>query len=162
MGNKPGSLSDRVRSLRLSDSTEATGNAWWWMPWLLCILLFFLTGFLALEAFSPIDDELIKKLAEERGLNVGKPTDKSEALAKLGMTSTAGTEIALEAKGYIVPYSLIQVSPKISGTVMELNIKEGMLIKTDNFLLARLEDIEYSSDWQHAEALKKAAEARLE
>lgn len=159
------SLSDRVRSLRLTEDHEASSNAWWWIPWAICVLLLCVSGVLALEAFSPLDDETIKKLAEERGLQADKPSDRSDALAKLGLPTTGGgaaTEISLEAKGYIVPFSLIQVSPKISGTVMKLNIKEGMLIKSDNFLLAKLEDIEYESDWQRAESIKKAAQARHE
>jgi multidrug efflux pump subunit AcrA (membrane-fusion protein) len=153
----PGSLSQRVQSLRLSDSSEGTGSTFWWLPWLLSLVLLFAVGLLALEAFSPIDDELIKKLAEERGLNVGKPASTSEALAKLGLptsTGSAATEIALEAKGYIVPFSLVQVSPKITGTVMKLYIKEGIQVEKDA-VLAELEDVEYDSD-------TKGAKARLE
>jgi HlyD family secretion protein len=147
------SLSDRVRSLRLTETSEATGNAWWWLPWALCVAFFFLTGFLALEAFSPIDNDMVKKLATERGLNVGKSESPSTP-------QSSSLEISLEAKGYIVPYRLIQVSPKISGTVMKLNIKEGMQIKTDDFVIAELEDIEYQSDLSRAEGVKKAAQAR--
>ena len=33
--------------------------------------------------------------------------------------------IVLESKGYIIPISLIQVSPKVGGMVMKLNITEG-------------------------------------
>src|SRR5262245_8886566 len=115
-----GSLSERVRSLRLTDNSETTGNGWWWLPWGGSVLLLFVTGFLSLEAFSPIDDETIKKLAEDRGLNVGKSDGKGASSARQvlpGETDSASVEIALESKGYIVPISLIQVSPKVSGTV---------------------------------------------
>lgn len=159
----PGSLSERVRSLRLTDSSEAAGSAWSWMPWALCAVLLLVSGVLALEAFSPPDDETIKKLAEERGLNVGKGDGQTTSLGRLvlpGSSESAATEVVLESKGYIVPISLIQVSPKVSGTVMKLNIKEGMLIKTDNFVLAELEEIEYKSDLDRAIGVKKAAEAR--
>src|SRR6266542_1315662 len=86
----PSTLSDRVRSLRLAESNEtpsSSGGKWWWIPWTLCALLFCATSLLALEAFSPIDDDTVKKLAEERGLNVGKGTANTTAtsLAHLGV-----------------------------------------------------------------------------
>ena len=115
-----GSLSDRVRSLRLPDSYETNGgNSFWWLPWALCLVLLGATGFLALEAFSPIDDDALKKLAEERKLTVTSESAQTK-LSLPGSTGSgvAASEIALESKGYIVPISLIQVSPKISGTVL--------------------------------------------
>jgi multidrug resistance efflux pump len=59
-----------------------------------------------------------------------------------------------------VPFSLIQVSPKISGTVLKLNIEEGKEVPKD-FELAVLEDIEFKSDLDHAVAAKQSAEGRL-
>src|SRR6478736_5801887 len=87
-------LADRVRSLRLSDAAEPTssgGGRLWWLPWAICGVLFCATALLALEAFSPIDDDMIKKIAEERGLNVGKggPAPVT-SLASLGVKSQAG------------------------------------------------------------------------
>jgi HlyD family secretion protein len=161
----PNSLSERVRSLRLTDSSESAGGALWWLPWTLCVVLVLAVGFLALEAFSPIDDEMVKKLADERGLNLGKTDTQSAALAKLGVSQSAGSkeskiEISLEAKGYIVPFSLIQVSPKISGTVMKLYIKEGMAVKK-NELLAEIEDIEYKADLDHSVGAVESAQGRV-
>src|SRR5437660_1323487 len=100
-----GSLSDRVRSLRLTESSEPAGNTWWWLPWALCVALLFLSGFLALEAFSPIDDDLLKKLAEERKLDLG--TGAAPASLRLPGSPGSGessAEISLESKGYIVPF----------------------------------------------------------
>jgi multidrug resistance efflux pump len=165
MGNSSvGTLSERVRSLRLSEASDVKASGWWWIPWGACLVLLCAAGFFALEAFSPIDDDMIKKLAEERGLSVGKPPAQSAALEKLGLpTSTSGnaTEIVLEAKGYIVPFSLIQVSPKITGTVLKLNIKEGMAVEK-NKELARLEDIEYRADLDRSKGAINAAKARLD
>src|SRR5687768_23269 len=112
-------LSERVRSLRLTEANEASESAGlWWLPWAICFVLICATAFFAIEALSPIDDEMLKKLAEERGLNVGKePAKGSETLLKLGVQpGSSATEIALESKGYIVPIRLVQVSPKIGGT----------------------------------------------
>ena len=126
----------RVRSATgaLAAPTESTNRPArrWWLPWACCFVFFCATGFFALEALSPIDDEMIKKLAEERGLNIGKAESSSAALERIGLPSGEGCaalEISLESKGYIVPISLIQVSPKVSGTVTNLNIKEGMAVE---------------------------------
>jgi len=164
-----GTLSERVRSLRLTESSEITssaGSRWWWMPWVLCVVLFCATSLLAMEAFSPIDDDMIKKLAEERGLNIGAGAAAPAAsLSGLGVKSTPGDkstlEVALSSKGNVVPLSLIQVSPKIGGTVMELNFKEGDEVQEGD-VLARLEDIEYRSDRDRALAVKQGAESRVD
>lgn len=165
---KGATLSERVRSLSLSNANEpepASTSRWWWVSWALCGVLFFLTGLLAMEAFSPIDDELIKKLAEERGLNVGKGgAAPAVSVAGLGVKSPTSdgpaVEISLESKGNIIPSSLIQVSPKIGGTVIKLSFKEGDEVKEDQ-VLAVLEDIEFRSDRDRAKAAKEAAEGRL-
>ena len=67
---KTGTLSDRVRSLRLTETAEqpSGGGAVRRLPWVFCVLLLGATGLLAMEAFAPIDDELVKKLAEEARL----------------------------------------------------------------------------------------------
>jgi HlyD family secretion protein len=160
-------LSERVRSLRLSESSDATSGAAWrsWIPWAICVFLFCAAGVFALEAFSPINDDLIKKLAQERGLNVGKGAADS-SVGKLVLpgapgSSSSSVEISLESKGYLIAYKLIQVSPKITGTVLKLNIEEGKEVPKD-FVLAELEDIEYQSDLDHAIEAKKSAEGRLE
>jgi multidrug resistance efflux pump len=163
-GNRsPETLSERVRSLRLTEVSNAGASAGWWIPWAICLVLLCATAVLALEAFSPIDDEMVKKLAEERGLSVGKPEAKGSAWKFVlpGAPESAASEITLESKGYIVPFSLVQVSPKISATVMKLYIKEGMAVNKD-FVLAELEEVEYQSDLDHAIQAKEGAAARLE
>ena len=159
----PGSLSERVRSLRLTETSESTRGALWWLPWALCIVLLGTAGFLALEAFAPIDDDLLKKLAEERGLNLGKgeaPGSEKVAVPGMADANLSVSDIKLESKGYIVPIRLVQVSPKISGTVVKLNIEEGKFVEK-GFVLAVLEDVEYRSDYQRALGTMRAAEARI-
>jgi len=163
-----GSLSERVRSLRLHDTAEPTQSvsSWWWLPWAICFVLLCGTAFFALEALSPINDDLLIKLADERGLNLGKPGAPGGAQAKSklnvpGMATSADGEIALESKGYIVPISLIQVSPKISGTVLKLNIEEGKEVQK-GYLLAVLEDVEYRSDFERTQGAQKAARAKAD
>lgn len=163
MSETGNSLSDRVRSLRIDEASETSSGGWWWLPWVLCVLLLFAAGFLALEAFSPIDDDLIKKLAEERGLNLGKgaaPGSERITVPGLADANLSASDVKLEAKGYIVPIRLVQVSPKISGTVVKLNIEEGKLVDK-GFTLAVLEDVEYRSDYQRALGSLRAVEARV-
>jgi multidrug resistance efflux pump len=158
------SLSERVRSLRLDEGGEPTGGGLWWLPWAICVVLVLVSAFFAMEVMSPIDDDMVKKLAEERKLFAVKTESPSASLDKLGVTSTGDTktEIALEAKGYIVPFSLIQISPKIGGTVIELRIWEGKAVKKGE-LLAVVEDVDYQgTDKLRAIGSVAAAQGRLD
>lgn len=157
-------LSERVRSLRLPETNESAGGGWWWLPWVIVGVLMCALGLLAIEAFSPLDDDTIKKLADARGLNLRKDNPQLAPLARLGLPTSARDgvpEIALESKGYIVPISLIQVSPKISGTVMNLYIEEGNPVRKGD-TLAKLEVVEYKSDFDRTKAAVDAAKARLD
>lgn len=159
-------LSERVRSLRLPDAAPSSTAAggWRWLPWVCCAVLSFITAVLALEAFSPIDDEHVKKLAEERGLNLRQDASPgSTAISIPGSSASAGStnEVVLESKGYIVPISLIQVSPIISATVMKLNVEEGKFVK-EGFILAELDTTEFKADRDRAQGTVKSAKARLE
>lgn len=69
-------------------------------------------------------------------------------------------DIVLENKGYIVPAHQILVSPKVTGTILELNIEEGMSIR-EGFEIARLESTEYEADRDRAQALHDNARHRL-
>jgi multidrug resistance efflux pump len=160
----PLALSERVRSLRLPHMNAAlSGGASRWLPWAICGLLLFATSLLAVEAFAPISDDLLKKLAEERGLNLGTDNLSSSALSMAGASAPTASksEIALESKGYIVPFSLIQVSPIISGTVLQLYIEEGKKVEK-GFVLAELDPTEFKADYDKAVAGIKSAEGRMD
>ncbi len=66
---------------------------------------------------------------------------------------------ALELSGYIVPYRKVNVSPRIPGTVTQLTIDVGQLVKQGE-LLAQLDDASYVADLQQAEASLAAAISR--
>jgi multidrug resistance efflux pump len=72
-------------------------------------------------------------------------------------------EVALEAKGYVVAAHAVQVSPKVSGTIVWVHEKfeEGQRFK-EGEVLARLEDEEYKADHDAAAASLKRAKARLD
>ncbi len=118
----------------------------------LCVL-----SWLAWPALAGSGAQADKEYAEYLDLKKsGDPADgpgngEKAAEAKAKAAQAGPDAIVLESKGYIIPISLIQVSPKVGGMVTKLNITEGMRVKKD-FLLAELEDIEYRADRDRARA----------
>src|SRR5262245_57052526 len=145
-GGRPLSLSDRVRSLRLPDRTSAPGRRTSWLPWLLCLLLGGSTVFFALR--SP---------GEEKSAD---SSSRPAIPAPQAAQPAEGGDIALTAKGYVIPVHQIQVSPKVSGMIMELFIEEGMRVPED-FVLAKLETTEYKAERDRVAASVEAAKRRL-
>src|SRR5207248_2631071 len=70
-------------------------------------------------------------------------------------------DVVLEAKGYIIPSRTYQVSPKVSGMVMKLNIKKEGDFFEKGKILAQLEDVDYEADAEHARQSLKTAQERL-
>src|SRR5262249_9574694 len=152
-GERPLSLTDRVRSLRLPQRQASAVGALSWVPWVLCLLLAASTAFFAFrpggEEKSPLDVQNLNKTSPD----VAKlPGDKSEPGNK--------DEIVHESKGYIVPISLIQISPLIGGKVVKLNIEEGNRVKKGD-LLAQVEEDEYRAEYNHAVGAVQSAKRRL-
>jgi multidrug resistance efflux pump len=73
----------------------------------------------------------------------------------------ADDEIALECKGYLVPVSQIQVSPRVSGEITEIHFEEGTRVKKGD-VLARIDPTPYDLDYKRAQAQVAAARARVE
>jgi multidrug resistance efflux pump len=69
-------------------------------------------------------------------------------------------EIALESKGYVTPVHQIQVSPKVSGTIVRLHFEEGQRVQKGS-ILAQLETTDYQADYDHTLATVEAARQRL-
>jgi RND family efflux transporter MFP subunit len=70
-------------------------------------------------------------------------------------------DVALENKGYLVPATQVQVSPRVSGEITEIHFEEGTRVKKGD-LLARIDPTPYDLDYKRAQALVAAARARLE
>ena len=66
----------------------------------------------------------------------------------------------LDFKGYILPVQPIVVSPKVSGTIVKLNIGEGRHVKKGD-VLAELEDIDYKADFFRAQWAVETARQQL-
>jgi HlyD family secretion protein len=151
-GDRPTSLSERVRSLRLPDRPASRGGRSW-LPWLLCAVLACSTAYLAVDrpAAQAGDADGKAESGPAPGANVPGAVPDGDA-------APPGS-VVLESKGNLVPIQLIQVSPKVGGMVMKLNILEGMRVDK-GFVLAELETVDYKADYDRAVATAKSAEER--
>lgn len=164
MNNGSVTLSDRVQSLRLPDRPRTQPVGRWWLPWLLCLLLTGTTAFFAYSSLNrpPQAAETEEEVDLLKLAKTAAPAGENGERAR-GLPATFGTSpeaepgaVLLESKGYIVPVQMIQVSPKVVGMVMKLNIQEGMkVIKGD--ILAELETVEYRAEFMRARATANAA-----
>jgi multidrug resistance efflux pump len=160
-GARP-ALSDRVRSLRLSETTEESGGRRMaWLPWTLCAILALVVGYLALDSMAPVDEETLKQAVEERLALMEKegnaPSGSSMSLSSA--KASASGEVAHTSKGYVTPVHTIQVSPQVTAKIMELTFDEGKQVKAGD-VLAVLEKTEFQSYYDNAFAKMNAAEAR--
>jgi multidrug resistance efflux pump len=141
--DRPVSLKDRVRSLRLADQTTRRGGSR--LPWFLCVLLLVSTILFGSRALlSPA--------------NPTAPGNQAGDAPKAPAVKPG--EVVLESKGYIIPKHSVQVSPKISGILLKVNIEEGMRVKKDD-VLAEVEDVDYKADYERAVATLEGAKQRL-
>src|SRR5262245_51487997 len=95
----PETLGDRVRSLRLAD--RKGGGSPTRLPWVLCLLLFGSTVAFGYQAFR-------------------KPRDTAETPKgppRIQDRAADSGDIALQAKGYIIPAHQLQVNPQVGGRV---------------------------------------------
>jgi multidrug resistance efflux pump len=70
-------------------------------------------------------------------------------------------KIVLARKGYLVPIRTMQVSPEVSGRVMQLHFEEGTQVKKGD-LLAELDPRRYELEYRRAQAGVDQARAALE
>ncbi len=153
-GNGSATLSDRVRSLRLSSDSQNTGtnNKSSALPWAICVILLFVTAAFGYRAYR------ITPASE------AKPADNSSVSPSSASITTdvaKSGDVVLEQKGYIIPAHQIMVSPKITGMVVWLHERfmEGQKFKKGE-VLAELEDVDYRADRDHAAATLAGAKQR--
>jgi HlyD family secretion protein len=157
-----GSLSDRVRSLRLDDRAGKSPKPK--TPYFargLCVILLLTTVAFGYRTYrlAPSGGEPGPRTSEVAPATSSAP---SSVPTSSGAVASSGG-LALQAKGYIIPAHKVQVSPKITGLIIWLNPrfeegqrfqapKDGDPVDTDRNLLARLEDVDYRADRDHAKA----------
>jgi HlyD family secretion protein len=143
------SLGQRVQSLRLPD--HARGRSSSKLAWFLCLVFALSTAWLAFQRYGrPTGD------SQETTEGAGSPKRPTT----IARQSEVESEIAHESKGYIIPTHQILVSPKVSGVVTELNIEEGQRV-AEGTILARIEDTDYKTDHDRAQATLTLAQERL-
>jgi multidrug resistance efflux pump len=153
-------LRDRVRSLRLSRIPSGTSYARTLAAWGFVVLVVGVCawlGYQAIEARRERGEASADKAsqADEKS----SPRDALKPPASATSSATPQGEIALEAKGYIIPAHQSLVSPKVSGMIVELFIEEGKRFNAGD-LLAVIESKEYQYDLDRAVAAEQAAGAR--
>lgn len=151
-----GALGDRVRSLRLPPLEERrrTGS---WIAWGVVLAVLAGGGWFAYKQFTG------GPAADPPAEVADKPViDKAPAPAPVDQATAAdGSEIALQAKGYIIAAHQILVSPKVSGQILKLDIEEGRRVQKGD-LLAIIESTDYQAEFDQAKAAVRLAAAKLE
>ena len=158
------SLGERVRSLRLGDTRDQRPPRWQYLPWVFVAVLAVTTGLLGYRAYrvsGTADPEAVRQAATE----LAKKNLSKSGTAKEESTSPAiplsSEEVVLQSKGYVVPYSLIQVSPRVGGQLIEINerFREGERFAKGEFL-AQIDPKEYLFERDQALAAAQAAKRR--
>jgi multidrug resistance efflux pump len=165
--NGPGSLSDRVRGLRLQgqlDGGKGRGSSSAWLPWLLCLLMAVTWASFAVRAYTSGGWKNIfgGSSAQNSGAT-STPADAQKKEREKVSTQPAGPDgMVLEVMGYLVAARQIQVGPdRVSGKVTKLDIVEGKFFK-EGAPLAEVDTLDYEADYRQAVANRKALKAQLD
>ncbi len=145
------SLADRVRSLQLPQSTRRDSRGGRLVPWLLCLVLAGVAGYLAYERYAKEGDAAAEG---QKPSAARSDADKRPVAAKPG-------SVVLEAGGYVVPFTKSQVSPKVGGQIVELFIEEGLFVKKGQ-TLAKLDRTEYEFEYRRMAAIADQMRVRWE
>jgi multidrug resistance efflux pump len=149
-------LSDRVRSLRLAESSggKRAGRTGF-LPWAGCGVLLLTTLVFGFKAFRapPVADAAEAAAATPR---------EKESPGTPAPSAPTG-EVLLEAKGYVIAAHQIQISPQVGGEVVWLdpNFKEGA-IYTKGARLAEVDPVIYQAQLDSAKAALRLAEVNLQ
>jgi multidrug resistance efflux pump len=147
--NGSATLRDRVRSLRLADRPQAGAQRSSVIPWAACAILLAVTAAFGYRAYR-----VNPAAAPAAGAPAGERPLTASTVASSG-------DVALQAKGYVIPIHQIQVSPKVGGQLVWLadNFEEGQIFQKGQEL-ARIEDVDYKAERDQALHTFKAAEQR--
>jgi len=146
-------LSDRVRSLRMPQASQARQSGGSWFPWILCLLLTGTASYVGFLYYTAQEQLRQDKETAEAAKETTPTTSKARDIGP--------GEVTLENKGYIIPVHQIQVSPKVSGQIIRLHFKEGDVVEKGK-LLAEFEDIDYRAARDRAQAALLEAKRNLE
>jgi multidrug resistance efflux pump len=122
------------------------GLGWWWLV---------LVAVLAASGYGYYH---YRVLHSDGGATASSPQPTLPIVA-----ATSGSNIVLEAGGYIIPAQKVQISPKVGGQVVKLfnNLEEGTFVPAGT-ILAELETTEFEFELRRAQAQVDLAKARWE
>ncbi len=138
-------LSDRVRSLRLGDRAgQQRPSRGRYLPWIISFVLMLTTIAFAYHGYRGG-----AMVPGEVSAASDKKADSSTATASTIVAAVG--EVVLQAKGYVTPISLVQVSPKVGGQVVWINnrFREGERFEAGE-PLAEIESVDYKADFDQA------------
>ncbi len=162
-------LSQKVKSLRLSNATMRDTSRSSPLPWVLCLGLACSTAYYAWQSYvrpaQATTDEVPAAVSDGTGSQPAQGTAKSDSSKNGG--------VALLSTGYVVPAHQILVSPKVNGMVKYLRVhhpdqpenegiqlEEGLRV-TKGDILAQLESTDYESDVARCRAVLASTEQKL-
>ena len=125
--NGSATLRDRVRSLQLSERGAAGKGASFAavaLPWGLCFILAGVAAAFGYYAYVVAPTHAADAKASD---DAAQKTPKDGSPAALTSDVASSGDVALEAKGYIIPVHQIQVSPKVAGMLIDIDprLEEG-------------------------------------
>ena len=161
--NGSATLRDRVRSLQLSERGAAGKGASFAavaLPWGLCFILAGVAAAFGYYAYVVAPTHAADAKASD---DAAQKTPKDGSPAALTSDVASSGDVALEAKGYIIPVHQIQVSPKVAGMLIDIDprLEEGQRFKEGD-TLAKIEDVDYRTTFMHCERAYVAAQRRKE
>lgn len=142
------SLAERVQSLKLGSHVRVPprrrGLGWWW--WLVVAAV-------AASGYGYYHFRQGSTAATASGPQPSAPI----------VAPSSGSNVVLEAGGYIIPAQKVQISPKVGGQVVKLfnNLEEGTFVPAGT-ILAELETTEFEFELRRAQAQVDLAKARWE
>lgn len=148
-------LSDRVRSLRLSNRDAGRPSRARWLPWIVSLVLLLTTVAFGYRAYRV--GPVVVSGDTPAARKADGPASGAPSLAPSTSVASSG-DVVLQAKGYVIPISLVQVSPKVGGQLVWINpnFEEGRKFNKDE-ILARIDKDEYQSEYDQARAAYDAA-----
>ena len=152
-------LSDRVRSLRLGGRADKAPAAASKLPWAFVAVLLFACVLLGYRAYRVGGVPATAGAAKPAG-----PASDDKVAAGSPTAPASSGAVVLQSKGYVVPVSLKQISPRVGGILEWVDKKlflEGKLVK-EGTLLARIDPREYDFEAKQAKAGFLAAQRRYQ
>jgi multidrug efflux pump subunit AcrA (membrane-fusion protein) len=137
-------MSERVMALRLDKGNVVSPprhrRKWWLL--LFCLLL-------AIGIYAYSTRPAISSLLPARQMDA------------ITLVAEDPVPAVLSTTGYVVARSVANISPRVPGTVVEVNFEEGQPVRKGD-LLVRLDDTQFLADLNGAKATLAATQARLD